>query len=205
MTQGGTRPGALDERLEHAVRARPPRCSRLRRGYAPEEVDAFLDRARRACTSTVPQIRAAQVRTVGFRLVLGGYDVTATDAVLAAIEDALAAGEHGRALTSARGRRWLETAEAMRTAIAARLRTPAGERFPRGRWFERGYHPGDVDALCSVLADHLSGRTEVRAPEVRGALFRPRYGWRGYREVPVDVFLDRVVELLTGLEAAARR
>nr|WP_240897036.1 DivIVA domain-containing protein [Kineococcus vitellinus] len=36
----------------------------------------------------------------------------------------------------------------------------------------------------------------MSADEVRGALFRPRRGRRGYREAPVDAFLDRVVELI---------
>ena len=194
----------MDGRLERALGAHPQRCGRLRKGYAPEQVDQFLDRLRRACAGPVPQVKSSQVRSAGFRLVLGGYDVAATDAVLAAVDDALVALEHARALASPQRARWLEGAQALRAAVASRVTAPAGERFPTGRWLERGYHRGDVDALCGLVAEHLAGRRVLRPDQVRAALFRPGRGRRGYREVPVDAFFDRVVELLSAVEATRR-
>ena len=194
----------MDERLERALRAHPHRTGRLRRGYAVHEVDDFLDALRRACAREVPSIGSRHVRSAGFRLALGGYDTDATDAVLAGVEDALAALESAAALAGPKRRAWDEVLTAALASTRGRLAAPAGRRFPRGRWLERTYDRGDVDALCRLVAEHLGGQRRLRPADVRGALFRPRRGRRGYREVPVDAFFDRVVELLAALDATAR-
>jgi len=187
-----------DGLLEQALRQRPHRAPRLRRGYRPEEVDAFLAHAARAAGAGA--LTAAQVRSVGFGSAFGGYDVDASDAVLARLEDLLAARERSRALASADQRQWAERAAALSAAVHGRLGEPEGERFPRGHGLRRGYRPADVDELCDLLHRHLTGGQRLHAADVRHALFRPARGRRGYREAPVDAFFDRVVELMVAFD-----
>ncbi|WP_432485803.1 DivIVA domain-containing protein [Kineococcus esterisolvens] len=191
----------LDERgaAAQVLSARPHRTGRLRRGYRVEDVDAFFEHAERAVPAR--RLSAAQVRAVGFGAQLGGYDVDATDGLLAALEDRLARLERGWALAGGAQRQWAERHAALSAAVHGRLDEPEGERFPRARGLRRGYRPADVDALCAVLVEHFAGRADLEAADVRTALFRPRRGRRAYREAPVDAFLDRVVELMVSHES----
>ena len=184
--------------LAQALQQRPHRTGRLRRGYRHDEVDAFLAHAARAVAAG--SLSSAQVRSVGFASAFGGCDVTATDAVLARLEDLLARQERTRALAAADQRQWAERAAALSASVHGRLGEPDGERFPRGHGLRRGYRPADVDALCDLLHRHLTGGQRLSAADVRQALFRPARGRRGYREAPVDAFFDRVVELMVAFD-----
>ncbi|WP_432541254.1 DivIVA domain-containing protein [Kineococcus sp. SYSU DK002] len=180
--------------LTRLLAERPARAPRLRRGYRVADVDLFFDHLRTAVPAG--RVASAQVRAVGFGAQFGGYDVADTDDLLADVEDVLARRERAQALAQADQRPYTERRAALGAAIAGRLREGRGDRFPRARGLRRGYRPGDVDDLCELLADHFRGQVRLSAADVRGALFRPRRGGRGYREAPVDAFLDRVVELM---------
>jgi DivIVA domain-containing protein len=180
--------------LTDLVRERPARATGLRRGYKVADVDLFLDHLETSLPTG--RVASAQVRAVGFGSQFGGYDVADTDALLAEVEDALAQRERSRALAQDDQRAWTDRRAALGQAVAGRLKERRGERFPRARGLRRGYHPRDVDDLCELLVQHFRGSTTLTADEVRDALFRPRRGARGYREAPVDAFLDRVVELM---------
>ncbi|MEZ0494247.1 DivIVA domain-containing protein [Kineococcus sp. TBRC 1896] len=182
--------------LTELVRERPARAGALRRGYKVADVDLFL--AHLATALPAGRVASAQVRAVGFGSQLGGYDVTDTDDLLADVEDALARRERSHALAQADQRAWTDRRAALGQAVTGRLKERRGERFPRGRGVRRGYHPRDVDDLCALLVRHFRGELTLTADDVRDALFRPRRGGRGYREAPVDAFLDRVVELMVG-------
>ena len=184
--------------LAQLLAERPPRTGALRRGYRVGDVDLFLRHVEKALPAG--RVASAQVRAVGFGSQFGGYDVRATDALLSALEDALARRERERALAQEDRRPFDERRAALAAAVVGRLAESAGERFPRARGLRRGYRPSDVDALCELLAQHFRGGPALGADEVRGALFRPRRGRRGYREAPVDAFLDRVVELIVTFE-----
>ncbi|PRY18583.1 DivIVA domain-containing protein [Kineococcus rhizosphaerae] len=184
--------------LSQLILERPARARGLRRGYRVGDVDLFFDHLARAVPAG--KVASAQVRAVGFGSQLGGYDVEDTDALLAEVEDALARRERDHALAQDDQRHYAERRAALAAAVSGRLSERRGERFPRARGLRRGYSPRDVDALCALLADHFGGRVALSADDVRGALFRPRRGARGYREAPVDAFLDRVVELMVTFE-----
>ncbi|MFB9378110.1 DivIVA domain-containing protein [Kineococcus gynurae] len=184
--------------LQHALARRPARTGRWRTGYCVEDVDAFLEHAGRSAPAGT--LTSAQVRAVGFASRRGGYDIEETDDVLAAIEDQLVRRERTRALGAGQSARWAERAAALSAAIYGRLGEPAGDRFPRERRLRRGYRPADVDDLCDLLADHLDGREHLTPEDLRRVLFRPSRGRFGYREGPVDAFVDRVVELLVAFE-----
>ena len=175
-----------------------PRANKLGKGYDVEQVEAFLTRARAAYEDSGrgPAMTSWHVRTVGFDLVRGGYEVEAVDAALDRIEDAFARREKQRGEERAGSNGWQNQLRTQEQSLRAQLARPDGQRFPRGTGLELTYDIEQVDELCErVEAAFASGRP--MAPDaVRLAVFKSRRGGRGYREASVDAFLDRVVELL---------
>ncbi|WP_432565631.1 DivIVA domain-containing protein [Kineococcus sp. SYSU DK003] len=190
--------GVEGSSLTQLLTERPVRTGRLRRGYRVLDVDLFFDHLGSAAPAG--RVASAQVRAVGFGSQFGGYDVADTDDLLTDIEDALARRERSHALAAGDQRQFSDRRASLAAAVSGRLGHPRGERFPRARGLSRGYRPGDVDDLCDLLVRHYRGEVRLSADDVRGALFRPRRGRRGYREAPVDAFLDRVVELMVTFE-----
>lgn len=175
------------------------RVGRLRKGYHRKQVDAFLGHVEVALSGALPLPTAVEVRRAGFELVRGGYDTTAVDEALDALEErvllvqGMAAG--GRALADPVG----EVDD-----LRAGLSTPYMKRFPRAGALRRGYDVDDVDELVDTLVTSLDGTgPAVSVEDVRSACFRPRRG--GYREHDVDEMLDRVVELLLVLRHGVAR
>jgi DivIVA domain-containing protein len=188
------------------------RTNRFTQGYDPEQVEDFFARARQAyegvaeATGThggpapAARLTAHEVRIAAFDLVRGGYDVHQVDSALDRLEDALAARERER-LVQADGEKALFAELSRRAqALHGRLNRPDGQRFDRGQGFEPGYAPEDVDALCTRLLGYFNDGEEMSADEVRRAVFRTRRGTRGYREMQVDAFLDRVVEIMVAVD-----
>lgn len=175
-----------------------PRANKIGKGYDVEQVEAFLTRARAAYEDSGrgPAMTSWHVRTVGFDLVRGGYEVEAVDAALDRIEDAFARREKQRGEERAGSAGWQNQLRTQEQSLRAQLARPDGQRFPRGSGLELTYDIEQVDELCErVEAAFASGRP--MAPDaVRLAVFKSRRGARGYREAAVDAFLDRVVELL---------
>lgn len=175
-----------------------PRANKMGKGYDVEQVEAFLTRARAAYEDSGrgPAMTSWHVRTVGFDLVRGGYDVEAVDAALDRIEDAFARREKQRGEERAGAAGWQNQLRTQEQSLRAQLARPDGQRFPRGSGLELTYDIEQVDELCErVEAAFASGRP-MAADAVRLAVFKSRRGSRGYREPAVDAFLDRVVELL---------
>lgn len=174
------------------------RVPRLARGYDRGQVEDFLDRAKRVWDAGGPpgQVTAWHIRTVGFDLRRGGYEVAAVDSALDRIEDAFAAREARAGAVD------LSDAEAK---VTARLRRQPGDRFPRAQGLSLGYRPGDVDALLQLVRAHLLDGQVLAVDDVRGAVFRGVRGKAGYREAPVDAYLDRVVDVMRSRAAARGR
>jgi DivIVA domain-containing protein len=127
-------------RERHLSRGRP-----VSKGYDVEQVESFLNRARSAYEENGrgPAMTSWHVRTVGFDLVRGGYDVDAVDAALDRIEDAFARREKQRGEERSGSRRWQTQLRTQEQSLRAQLGTPDGERFPRGNGMELTY---DVEA-----------------------------------------------------------
>ena len=175
-----------------------PRASRMSKGYDIEQVEAFLARARAAYEDTGrgPTMTSWHVRTVGFDLVRGGYDVEAVDAALDRIEDAFARREKQRGEERAGHAGWQNQLRSQENSLRAQLARPDGERFPRGSGLELTYDIDQVDDLCRRVEESFATGRPLAPDAVRLAVFKSRRGSRGYREASVDAFLDRVVELL---------
>lgn len=179
------------------------RSRTLAHGYHTDQVDAFFARARvvfdHAGSSSA--VTSWHVRTVGFDLVRGGYDIEAVDSAMDRLEDAFAERERRRGVTRAGEQGWLEDVRERAQMLIPRLRRADGQRFLRANGWEVSYDPSDVDRLCRQLSGYFSdGGPPLSVDEVRRAVFRPRRGSRGYREAPVDAFLDRVVEVMVAVD-----
>lgn len=175
-----------------------PRSSRLAKGYDVDQVETFLTRARAAYEDTGrgPAMTSWHVRTVGFDLVRGGYDVESVDAALDRIEDAFARREKQRGEERAGTGGWQTQLRTQEQSLRAQLSRPDGQRFPRGTGLELTYDVGQVDDLCRQVEEAFASGRPLAPDAVRLAVFKSRRGSRGYREASVDAFLDRVVELL---------
>ncbi len=183
-----------------------PRVSRTAKGYDVDEVDEFFQIAREAYQRGKPgpngrRLSAAEVRRVAFALQRGGYDVHEVDAALDRLEDAVAARERERLIEQGGDQALINELTRRASTLQGRLNRPAGERFSRGeKRLEMTYDVDDVDSLCDKLAHYFSDGTEMSADEVRRAVFRTRWGRRGYREPEVDAFLDRAVEIMVAVD-----
>ncbi|MGN6300267.1 MAG: DivIVA domain-containing protein [Angustibacter sp.] len=162
----------------------------LGRGYDVGQVDAFIARALGGGVSS------AEIRSVGFDLRLGGYQVSAVDAALDRLEDdALNAEREGdRRGLGERG--FVRDVTAQAQVLRARLTRPHGDRFARGSMWERAYDVEQVDLLCDDIAEYFDGGTALSPDDLRSAVFATRRGARGYSERAVDRFVDRVVAVM---------
>ena len=174
-----------------------PRASRFSKGYDVEQVESFLGRARVAYEENGRVAMTSwHVRTVGFDLGRGGYDVDAVDAALDRIEDAFARREKQRGEERSGSAAWQTQLRTQEASLRAQLSRPDGERFPRGSGMELTYDVEAVDDLCRRIEEAFGVGQPLAPDAVRLAVFKSRRGSRGYREASVDAFLDRVVELL---------
>lgn len=164
-------------------------------GYAPDQVDLFVQQARAQFEDpTVETVTANSIRNTEFDLVKGGYLISAVDTAMDRLEDTFAAREiqrqklfRGDFAVNDRKARIIEI-------IAGRLERPKRKRFASTGRLLRGYSRSQVDALCSQIDAHLNKKVPLSINSIRRAIFKATRG--GYRESQVDAFLDRVVELL---------
>lgn len=167
------------------------RVGALSRGYDVGQVDAFLARALSG------QVPSSQIRSVGFDLKLGGYEVTAVDSALDRLEDEAVAAERGADRRGVGERAFVKEVTAQAQVLRARLARPHGDRFARGSVGERSYDVEQVDLLCDDIAEYFDGATALSVADLRSAVFASRRGSRGYSERAVDRFVDRVVAVIS--------
>ncbi|MDF2554794.1 MAG: transporter permease [Microbacterium sp.] len=174
-----------------------PRARGREKGYDPEAVDGFLDRARASFEADDPEeqgVTAAAVRDASFALVRGGYTVAVVDAALGRVEDAFAAQERAHAIARLGAHAWVERQRADAQVILDRLSRPRRGRFDRVSSFRYGYRIEEVDLVADKIAGYLTDGTGVSVEQVRSVAFRMQHG--GYREAQVDALLDAVVEIM---------
>ncbi len=187
--------------------ARIPRCAEGARGYDVAEVDAFLARVRQALEAPghAPEeeharLLSTHVRAAAFAGARGGYRPEAVDEVLDAAEDALAAAEREEVLRLRGAEAWQEHVDALTGLVRGRIDRPRTRRFRHpARSRAQGYSAAHVDVLCERLGARLAHAAPLEPAELRGAVFPPAHGERGYEEQQVDAFLDRAVQLLLAL------
>jgi len=174
-----------------------PDAPRREPGYDRRAVDEFLARARASFEKTDPEaerIDAAAVRQAAFPLVRGGYSIAAVDGALGRIEDAFAAVERQREVTTLGAETWVERARDQAQEILEHLARPKGRRFARTSWLTFGYRIDEVDLISDKLTRYFETGDPVTVDQVRAVAFRMQRG--GYREEQVDAVLDAVVDVM---------
>ncbi|MCW4384832.1 DivIVA domain-containing protein [Salinibacterium sp. SYSU T00001] len=184
-----------------AVSTTFPKTRRNRLGYDIEQVEDFLEDARRAYTAErgeISAISAWQIRETAFAMKKGGYSPEAVDAALERLEDAFAMRERQRLAAQGGEAALLAEKREVAQEIVDRLSRPAGERFARVSLLARGYRRHEVDALAERIFAYLTRGAPLEVSDIRSAAFHPQRG--GYREAQVDMLLDAVIEIIRSVE-----
>lgn len=180
------------------------RVGRREYGYNTRQVDRFLTRARAFYNSDGNDgdaVTSTDVRTMAFDPARGGYQPRAVDAALDRLEDVFAQRERDALIASNGEQAWLMQIGRISAVLRGRLHRPPGERFRRpSRSTSASYNVEDVDALCNELLGYFENDMPLSVDVVRRAVFREAIGQDGYEETQVDVFLDRVVELMAAID-----
>jgi DivIVA domain-containing protein len=170
-------------------------------GYDPEEVDDFFEYARAVYEGRqAGPFGAADIQSVSFELMRGGYDTHEVDAALDRLETAFSVRDRSEFVSQHGAQAWMDRIADDARSLYPRLNRPPCEKFaPAGRG-EAGYDMDDVDALLDRLVEYFDRQVPLAAGEVRAATFRRRRGGDAYGEASVDAYLSRAVEVLLGVE-----
>ncbi|WP_240792171.1 MULTISPECIES: DivIVA domain-containing protein [unclassified Salinibacterium] len=174
-----------------------PKTRRNRLGYDIEQVEDFLEDARRAYTAErgeVSSISAGDIRLTAFAMRKGGYSPEHVDAALERLEDAFAMRERARLAAELGEDTLVQQRRELAQEIVDRLARPSGNRFARVNLLVNGYRRSEVDALADRISAYLTRGEPLAVSDVRRSAFRPQRG--GYREAQVDMVLDAVVDIM---------
>ncbi|MFC7430652.1 MULTISPECIES: DivIVA domain-containing protein [unclassified Agrococcus] len=172
-----------------------PKVRRGQLGYDIEQVEDFLEDARRAYASDSPTaLDSSQIRQASFALAKSGYSPAHVDAALERLEEAFANRERERGIAAQGESAFFESIRSQAEETLARLQRADGERFRRVGSLTKGYKVAEVDAFAARLAHYLEDGPEITPREVRTVQFAAQRG--GYDEDQVDLVLDSVVSLM---------
>jgi DivIVA domain-containing protein len=164
-------------------------------GYVPEQVDAFIAKARdQFANPTAELVTSDQVRNTEFDLVHGGYLIGAVDSAMDRLEDTFAQREIAHQLETKGQYAVQDRLSRIQEILRGRVERPKRRKFSTTGYLLRGYDRKQVDALCESLARHLDSETPLDLLSVRRFIFKAKRG--GYVEAQVDAFIDRIVEVL---------
>ena len=174
-----------------------PHTRRSRLGYDVDEVEDFLEEARRAYTAEAggaTLVSADSIRDTGFTMRRGGYSPEAVDAALERLEDAFALRERERAFAQQGDQAWYARARSGAQAILDRIVRQRGKRFRRVSILTLGYSVREVDALTDRVAQYFQNGKPLSIDDVRTCAFHSQRG--GYQEAQVDLLLDAVTRVM---------
>ena len=174
-----------------------PQASRGQLGYRPEQVDAFLERARATYDQDRPAadpVSSAEIRHVAFGLKRRGYSARFVDAAMDRLEEVFYERERRARMQEIGEEAWWSEVGQLLREVRGRLDRPRGKRFRTRGIFASGYRKTQVDAFLDRVAALFAGEDQLTTSDVRGVVFHTQ--WRGYDEDQVDALLDSVIELL---------
>ena len=174
-----------------------PLATRGQLGYRPDQVDAFLDRARSTYDQSADpaaQVSAAEVRQMAFALKKRGYSARFVDAAMDRLEEVFFERERRSRMQEIGEEAWWAEVGQLLREVRGRLERPKGKRFRRRGMFATGYRASQVDAFLDRVSNLFAGEDALTTGDVRGVVFHAQ--WRGYDEDQVDALLDSVIELL---------
>lgn len=168
-------------------------------GYQRGEVDRFMARAREAYDSG-RGMPLSEIREASFSMGSGGYNPAEVDAALDRLEDAFAAAERDRYIEQYGEDAWYEQLHQRSQPLRRRMERPEKQRFrepPNAS--AHGYRKDEVDHLCRQLEQYLDGENPMSVDEIRTITFITATGSNAYDEAQVDVFLDRMTEIMASV------
>jgi DivIVA domain-containing protein len=172
-----------------------PRVESKKPGYAPEQVDQFLSRARAQFNNPVDGgVTAHEVRNTEFDLIHGGYAPEVIDGAMDKLEDSFAGREIQRQKAEKGSYALDDRLARVIELVRGRINRPKGQRFSNTGLLLRGYSRKQVDSLCEHITRHFDSQAPISIDEVRRVVFNAKRG--GYVESQVDAFIDRVIEAL---------
>lgn len=174
-----------------------PKVRRTQAGYNIEQVEDFLEEARRAYSSDVQRVTgidAQTIRRVSFDMAKGGYSPEHVDNALDRLEDAFAKRERERSIGEEGEEQYFERIQAEAVEVLQVLSQNVGERFTRLSQFRKGYSVDQVDVFADAIVAYMNDGPELTPEEVRQKHFEAQRG--GYDEDEVDNVLDRVIFLM---------
>ncbi|MEY4424782.1 MAG: hypothetical protein RJB56_409 [Actinomycetota bacterium] len=172
-----------------------PRAAAKANGYVPEQVDAFIAKAREQYSNPNGAVlESSDLRATEFDFVHGGYSIGAVDSALDRLEDSFANREIARQRANAGNEAVADHLARVVEIIRGRLSRPERKKFASTGFLLRGYSKKQVDQLCNQLSTHFESGQAIALDEVRRVIFKATRG--GYVESQVDAFIDRVIEAL---------
>lgn len=173
-----------------------------KRGYSREKVDRFLADARAAYESDQlnSDFTAEKVRSVGFPMEYNGYEMSAVDAVLERLEAGFVRRERAKVVNEQGEAAWLDKLGAQAAKLYPRMGRPEKERFACAKRGHYGYNKAEVDQFLDELGRYFDGEVEIASSKVRRVLFSRAKGRSAYDMAVVDAYLDRVGEVILGVE-----
>jgi len=153
-------------------------------GYSKSEVDLLIARARDQYSSASARVLDwRELSTQVFSMEKDGYQPALVDAAIEKLQDTFAQKELAV--------RQVSLGE-INLLLGARVSRPKGKRFKRANVLGLGYSRSEVDALLTVVGEHLDGKDELSIGDIRELKFKIQRG--GYIESQVDAYIDRLVE-----------
>ena len=175
------------------------RVGRFGWGYAPDEVDEFLAKAKVAYSdSGVPDFTEQTVRNAGFSRVRHGYDPERVDAAMDRLEAAFIQRRLAKVVRERGESTWLNKTYEDAKSLYPRLLRATGARFTEASGW--GYRKEDVDALMDRLMEYFDGKRSLSSSDLREVVFDQAKGNKAYDVAVVDVYIERAITVLVAVE-----
>lgn len=189
-------------------------------GYSVSQVDEFFASTKHLYEEVEPNVTQLDIQNTSFDLEKNGYDTKAVDAALRRLEDAVVDKLAVWTTTHEGEQSWVAQTEQLALTLVPRAKRDERKTFERARRFMPAYDIKQVDAFVDDIVRYVNAQlglgvlsvSEEDAPHageytshgVEALTFTQRRGHHGYDEAQVDAFLNRVVEVLTRMEASER-
>lgn len=178
-----------------------PRARKSKLGYDIDEVEDFLEDARRAYQAERAEatlVSADSIRQQAFTMRKGGYLPVHVDSALERLEDAFANRERDRAFAQLGDQAWYAQARGTAQTILDRIIRPRGRRFKRVGIFTLGYSVREVDFFTDRITAYFQTAKPITVDEIRTVSFKPQRG--GYQETQVDLVLDHTTRVMLAVK-----
>ena len=199
---------------EQARGNRLPLADRNKWGYDIDQVDEFLDRAHQLYDAAQPQLNQEDIQNVLFTLVRGGYDIEAVDRALLRIEQAAVDKQTSYEISSEGRVAWRTKTVQLAQTLMPRANADNGYRFADGHGKEPSYDRKQVDSFVVNAVTRICDELGIEYPQavsssnfdsdedftpryVSTILFTQRKGDRGYDEGQVDMYVNRISQVVS--------